>query len=302
MQAWMASRTGDASVLYPELAFYRDKGANMGDDDRLFPMFLFSAKDVDLNAVGKPSYNFYTCSGMEPLFIYRSGWESPEDTYLGVKGGRAADNHGHIDAGSFVFESDGVRWAIDLGCQDYHSLESRGVNLWSNAQESQRFDVFRIGDASHNILTVKGHRPDVNARIPVEKVWQKRSRKGAALPMTPFYGGLLDSCYRKVFLDRKDNLHVEDFFIGGDSPQVLRWAMCTEAEARILGPGKIELKKDGRTRILKISTKHYASPRIWPTTPAHDYDADNPGTCLVGFDIKNVKPHEKVSVKISLIK
>ncbi len=77
--------------------------------------------------------------------------------------------------------------------------------------------------------------------------------------------------------------------------------MCTEAEARILGPAAIELKKDGKTKILRISTKHYASPRIWPTTPRHDYDAENPGTCLVGFEIKNVMPHERVSIKVSLV-
>ena len=302
MQAWMAVRTGDTTVLYPDLSLYRGKGFSSVAENRLFPMFLFSGKDIDFGSVEKPSDGFYECSGLEPLFIYRSGWESKDDTYLGIKGGRAADNHGHIDAGSFIFESDAVRWAVDLGSQDYHSLESRGVDLWSMGQDSQRWDVFRIGEASHNLLTVKGHRPVVDARINMDRIWKKRSRKGAGLPMTSFYGGLLDSCYRKVYLDRKDDLHVEDFFIGGDDAHTLRWAMCTEAEARILGPELIELKKDGRTRYLKISTRHYASPRIWPATRVHDYDASNPGICLVGFDIKKVKPHEKVKVKVSLVR
>ena len=302
MQAWMAARSGDVFVLYPELALLRIEGFKAGNTERLLPMFIISGKDIDFSSIGKPSDNFYTCSGMEPLFIYRSGWDSVDDTYLGVKGGCAADNHGHIDAGSFVFESEAVCWAVDLGSQNYNSLESKGVDLWNKAQESQRWEVFRIGELSHNILIVKGKRPDVNARIPIREVWRKKTRKGAGLPMTAFYGGILDSCYRKVYLDRKDNLHVEDSFIGGDSQQTLRWAMCTEAEARILGPSAIELKKDGKVRILRLSTKHYASPRIWPTTPRHDYDADNPGTCMVGFDIKNVKPHEKVSLKFSLVK
>ena len=302
MQAWMAIRTGDHSVLYPELAFFREKGFTMGDTDRLLPIFLICCSKIDFSSIKAPSYNTYHCSGLEPLFIYRSGWDSKDDTYFGVKGGRSADNHGHIDVGSFVFESYGVCWAADLGSQDYNSLESRGVNLWSGAQDSQRWDVFRIGDESHNILTVKDKRPVVDARIPIREVWDKKSRKGAELPMTAFYGGDLDSCYRKVYLDKKDDLHVEDFFIGGAFGQNLIWKMCTEAEARILGPSAIELKKDGKTRVLRIHTKHYASPRIWPTSPRHDYDADNPGTCLVGFEIKNVQPHEKVKVKVLLEK
>ena len=301
MQAWMATRTGDTSVLYPEIAFHDEKGFIMGDTDRLFPMFLISFSGIDPGSISRPSYNIYSCSCLEPLFIYRSGWESPDDTYLGVKGGCPADNHGHIDSGSFVFESDGVGWAVDLGSQNYNSLESKGVDLWTRGQESQRWDVFRIGVESHNILTVNGKRPVVDVRIPIRETWRGRSRKGAGLPMTPFYGGYLDSCYRKVYLDKKDNLHVEDFFIGGATKQNLFWTMCTEAEARILGPSAIELRKDGKVRILRLKTRHYASPRIWPTTPRHDYDAPNPGTCLVGFEVKNVMPHEKVSIKVSLI-
>ena len=284
----------------PEISFLKEKGFTMGDTDRLFPVFLISCSKIDFSSIKAPSYNTYHCSGLEPLFIYRSGWDSTDDTYFGVKGGRAADNHGHIDAGSFIYENEGICWAADLGSQDYNSLESRGVNLWSTGQDSQRWDVFRIGAESHNILTVKDKKPIVDVRIPIQEVWEKRSRKGAGMPMTAFYGGDLDSCYRKVWLDKKDDLHVEDFFIGGESALNLIWKMCTEAEAKILGPSAIELKKDGKTRILRLSTKHYASPRIWPTTPRHDYDAANPGTCLVGFEIKNVKPHEKVKVKVSL--
>ena len=300
IQAWMATKTKDLSVLYPELTFHSDRGLIMHDEDRLFPMFLIAGRLIDFDAIPKPEDNFYICSGLEPMFIYRSGWDNKNDTYLAVKGGRAADNHGHIDTGSFFFESDGVSWAIDLGSQNYNSLETRGVNLWAMDQESQRWDVFRIGAESHNILTIKGKRPIVDVRIPIRDVWEKKSKKGCGLPMTTFYGGDLDSCYRKVYLDKKDNLHVEDFFIGGETKQNLFWTMCTEAEARILGPAAIELKKDGKTRILRLSTKHYASPRIWPTAPRHDYDADNPGTCLVGFEIKNVLPHEKVSIKVTL--
>lgn len=302
IQAWMATKTKDLSVLYPELTFHSDRGLIMHDEDRLFPMFLIAGRLIDFDAIPKPEDNFYICSGLEPMFIYRSGWDNKNDTYLAVKGGRAADNHGHIDTGSFFFESDGVSWAIDLGSQNYNSLETRGVNLWAMDQESQRWDVFRIGAESHNILTIKGKRPIVDVRIPIRDVWEKKSKKGCGLPMTTFYGGDLDSCYRKVYLDKKDNLHVEDFFIGGESKLNLIWKMCTEAEARILGPSAIELKKDGKTRILRIHTKHYASPRIWTTSPRHDYDADNPGTCLVGFEIKNVYPHEKVKVKVLLEK
>ena len=44
-----------------------------------------------------------------------------------------------MDAGSFIYERKGIRWAIDLGMQNYLSLESRGINLWDQSQEGQRW-------------------------------------------------------------------------------------------------------------------------------------------------------------------
>ena len=63
-------------------------------------------------------------------------------------------SHSHCAQGSFYFESDGVAWAADLGMQNYNSLESRGVDLWNMKQAGQRWEVFRIGPWSHNILTL----------------------------------------------------------------------------------------------------------------------------------------------------
>ena len=380
--AWMAWKTGDAELLYPEIQLCRKRGSSHLSSDRLFPMFLIygsrllndadgasgtaavaagsarSASGTSAVAAGSarsasgsaavaagsassasgyaavaagsarsasgtsavaagtshsasgsissladvpvPDRNYYVCSGLEPLFIFRSGWTGEDDTYFAVKGGCATDSHGHVDAGSFIFESDGVGWALDLGMQDYHQLESRGVDLWNIRPGSQRWDVFRISEYSHNVMTVNGSRADVNFRASFSKVWQKRSRKGVEIPMTGFYGGQLDSALRTVWLDRKDDLHVKEEFVGGDSTRVLRWVFCTEAECRILGPSLIELRKDGKVRHLRISTRHYASPRVYEAKGSHDYDAPNPGLSLVGFEIKRVLPHEKVTLHFTL--
>lgn len=352
--AWMALKTGDAELLYPEIQLCRKRGTSHLSSDRLFPMFLIygsrllatadgasgtaavaagSARSASGSAamaagaarsasgsaavaagtshsasgsissladVPVPDRNYYVCSGLEPLFIFRSGWTSEDDTYFAVKGGCATDSHGHVDAGSFIFESDGVGWALDLGMQDYHQLESRGVDLWNIRPGSQRWDVFRISEYSHNVMTVNGFRADVNFRASFSKVWRKRSRKGVEIPMTGFYGGQLDSALRTVWLDRKDDLHVKEEFVGGDSTRVLRWVFCTEAECRILGPSLIELKKDGKVRHLRLSTRHYASPRVYEAKGSHDYDAPNPGLSLVGFEIKRVLPHEKVTLHFTL--
>ena len=55
-----------------------------------------------------------------------------ETTYLGIKGGaNNACEHGHYDLGSFVLDSGGVRWAMDLGPDDYNLPDYfTGVKDW----------------------------------------------------------------------------------------------------------------------------------------------------------------------------
>ena len=233
MQAWMLSRTGDPSLLYPELRIMEDTDYKRLCEERLFPMFLISLGKAPGFDITPPEKHYYQCGGTTPIFVYRSGWTSRNDTYLGIKGGLTMSSHSHCDQGSFYFESDGVTWATDLGMQDYNSLETAGVDLWDMTQDSERWSVFRIGPFSHNILTVNEHTPKVNHPAAFSRTWAPENpgrgdRIGAELDLTDLYTEDLDSCRRAVYLWDGD-LHVMDLVQAGDSVCTVRWAMCTEA-------------------------------------------------------------------------
>lgn len=76
--------------------------------------------------------------GVNPVAVFRSSWTDPNALYLACKAGAANAPHGHMDAGSFIFEADGVRWAVDLGMQSYESLESKGMRIFGRMQDAQR--------------------------------------------------------------------------------------------------------------------------------------------------------------------
>ena len=40
--------------------------------------------------------------------------------------------------------------------------------------------------------------------------------------------------------------------------------------------------------------------KTWPTTPTNDYDAANPGTTLVGFELE-LAPGQRQTIQVSLI-
>ena len=227
MQVW-----GNRWGLYPEIRIMEETGFERLCEERLFPMFLIGLAGHGMSA-DVPVDHYFQCGGTTPVFIYRSGWRSRDDDYLGIKGGLTMSSHSHCDQGSFYFESDGVTWATDLGMQDYNSLETAGVDLWDMTQDSERWSVFRIGPFSHNILTVNGHTPKVNHPASFSRTWMpeegaRQNRIGAEMDLTGLYTEDLDSCRRAVYLWDGD-LHVMDLVQAGDSVCTVRWAMCTEA-------------------------------------------------------------------------
>ena len=135
---WFAAERGDMGCIYDDFRSL-EKGAIRIEERRLLPVGMFFLSRCDLINVAPPKSNFFVGDGKQPLFVYRSGWESKKDTYLAAKGGSASLSHGHMDAGSFVYEWGGVRWSIDLGSQNYYSLESKGVDLWNMKEGSQRW-------------------------------------------------------------------------------------------------------------------------------------------------------------------
>ena len=238
MQTWMINRVGDRSIVYPEMRIMEMTGYKRLCEERLFPMYLISLFHCGPNTpAGMPDDHYFQCGGTTPIFVYRSGWAAEEDDYLGVKGGLTMSSHSHCDQGSFYFESDGVTWATDLGMQDYNSLESAGVDLWDMTQDSERWEVFRIGPFSHNIVTVNGHTPKVNHPVAISHTWKPEhpsweERLGAVVDLTDLYTEDLDSCKRAVYLLGTD-LHILDVLQAGDSTCTVRWAMCTEAQASL---------------------------------------------------------------------
>ena len=81
--------------------------------------------------------------------MLRGDWRDHDTTYLGIKGGaNNACEHGHYDLGSFVLDSRGVRWAMDLGPDDY--------NLPDYFSPEMRSRYYRTSTIGHNTIVING--------------------------------------------------------------------------------------------------------------------------------------------------
>ncbi|MDP4275052.1 MAG: heparinase II/III family protein, partial [Bacteroidota bacterium] len=157
---------------------------------------------------------------------------------------------GNMDAGSFVFELNGVRWVLDPGTQDYDKLERTGFDLWGMCQDCQRWSLLTKGNFGHSTLTVDNSRFNVNGFAPIVD-FKTGNTPEATVNLTEVFKGHLKSENRRFIKDTDHSITVEDQLILEDSTKLVTWAIMTTAEVIPVSDGAI-LKQDGKELNLKI--------------------------------------------------
>jgi hypothetical protein len=227
--------------------------------------------------------------------VHRTSWTDPDAAFVGIKAGAACVGHAHMDAGSFVMEAGGVRWAVDLGMQSYHPLEARGVGLWDGAQDGGRWRVFRLSNLAHNTLVVDGQLQRAQGRAEIVEHTETPERR-TVVDLTDVYRGQLARALRTVTLDGDGAVTVQDEIEAPDRARTVRWAMVTRAEPTLSADAVI-LREAGRT--LRLTRTGVGAPwTVLPTDPPPaDYDAPNPGTRMLAFEAR-LAPGEKRTLKV----
>ncbi len=253
----------------------------MSENDRLLP--LAAIWWIDKTAPEKPAPLAWYGRGPNTLAVFRSKWDDPRAQFLAVKAGGAQLSHGHMDAGSFVYEANGVRWAADLGMQDYLSLESKGIDLWNQAQTSPRWDVFRLGPFVHNTLTIDKEKHNAKGKAKFDKFGDTQGKTGAVLDLSDVFAGQAQTVRRGFAFDPNGATIVKDELTGLKNGAVVRWAMLTRAEAVIPADGKdATLTQNKETLRLTVQA---SIPTKWEIVsadpPPNAYDVPNPGAKLL---------------------
>jgi oligo-alginate lyase len=217
---------------------------------------------------------FWSGQGRQPLAAWRSSWSDPQAFYFAMKAGGAAANHAHMDGGSFILEAHGVRWAQDLGLQSYHSLESRGVQLWSMTQNSERWRIFRLGPFSHNTLTLDGQLHNATGMAALTHA----DEQGAEIDLTPiFLPGQASRVTRRAIVS-SHSVALEDSVEGAKPGTEIRWALATRAEIQITGSLAV-LRQDGQQ--FRVAFEGARPEVLDISQPATPLDAPNPNTRLL---------------------
>ena len=292
---WFARKTGNTSLVALDEKLIASKRVSK---DALLPLYMICATAMDLSKVHLPEVKSWHSRGELPVYVYRSGWDS-DDAYLAVKGGKASTNHAHMDAGSFIYEYDGVRWTLDLGRDDYGKVETAGVDLWNMTQQSSRWNLFRMGAASHNTITINDKQHCVDGKAEIVEFYNTSREKGADVDMTPVFADQAQSVVRSVKLDKNNHLTVTDHIKNGNQPSKIDWKIVTKAQAEIVSPNTIMLTQDGKVMYLRLNGRYTATAKISSDHKLKDCEAKAEGISCVGFEI-TLKAGEVADIEVSL--
>jgi len=238
--------------------------------------------------------------GENPVAIFRSSWTDTNALYLALKGGTAAVNHGHMDAGSFVLDADGVRWAIDLGLQEYETLESKGIALFQRTQESPRWQVFRLNNRAHSTLTIDGQLHRMKGFAPITKFSPGTNGVGLAeVDLSEIFADQATKVTRTFRFDAaRRSVVIEDVLSGLKPGADVRWAMVTPAKVRVKGD-TATLRQAGRTLQAKLVASEKAEFRVIPADPPRDnFNAANPDARIL---VANAKAPALGELKFTVI-
>jgi hypothetical protein len=157
-------------------------------------------------------------------------------------------------------------------------VEKRGLNLWSRAQDGDRWTMFRLGSFSHNILTVNGEHQRVTGKAPIVRS-EGPPEQRTVVDLSPVYEGQLASAVRDMQLVGKGHVVLTDRVKApeeGESVRI-RWAMMTRAEAEFPEPGRALLHRKGKTLEVTLEGPGNSAWQVKDARPDRDWEMANEG-------------------------
>lgn len=222
---WLASR-----FQQPQFARYQRDAASPHPLDIVW----YDAKLAERAIPAEPLDHHFRGTDIVTL---RSAWPSPSARpgtvdpaiFVGFKAGDNQANHSHLDLGSFVLDALGVRWASDVGAEDYNVPGYFGAQRWT---------YYKTRAESHNTLVLNpDSEPDQNpkAKAPILQFTSRPTEALAVADLSAAYARNARRVHRGIALQANRSRVLIQDEIESDNPATLYWFLQTYANIEIKG-------------------------------------------------------------------
>lgn len=286
---YFADKLSRPDLLYNEQGFLTAETYKVFENYRLLPLMMGCAANINMRDIKKPQKNMWYGRGDNPVALIRKDWTaSASDAYLAVKAGKASNNHGHMDAGSFVYDANGVRWSIDMGMQDYAEVEKAfkqsGGSLWNMKQDSQRWSLHCYNNFHHTTITLNNALHKAEGAACVSQFIDVEKEKGVVMDMSEVFDGHSESVERTVKMMQDGAVVIIDKIMALDSiPVNYSWRMVTKAKPEVLR-NEIVLRLEGKELVLKATSNVKFTYREWNPELNRILEQPMNGVNIVGLE------------------
>ncbi|MFT7589376.1 MAG: hypothetical protein ACI959_001594 [Limisphaerales bacterium] len=238
---WFATKTGNRKFLSENK--FSKTATEIGKISRLAGAgIVWTAQFVEKKTEDIPMA--WKGDGANPIVIFTGSENDPNGFYFSGKGGRGTVNHGNMDGGSFIFELNGVSWAIDPGNQSYGVLERAKFKLWGRCQECDRWELITKSNFGHSTLSVSNQLHVVDGLATIAD-FQKGDKPEVTIDMTATFQGQLKSAKRRFLKESSTSIIIEDNIEISEETKLITWQLITTADVIVVQGGPI-LKQDGK--------------------------------------------------------
>ena len=99
--------------------------------------------------------------------------------------------HQQLDIGTFIIETNGIRWTDDLGSDNY------GLpGFWDYKPDGQRWTYFRNSNFSHNTLSIDHRLQNSAGTGEIDRLDNKAAQPFVTMDMSTTYAGQSRFVYR----------------------------------------------------------------------------------------------------------
>jgi len=184
--------------------------------------------------------------GRVEVAVFRGAWGDPAALFVGVKAGYNQVNHGHLDLGNFEVDALGVRWARDLGSDNYNL-----PSYWDKKPGGKRWRYYRLNSRSHNVPLLDGADQDAAASASFVRFRSDAAGGRVVVNLTGAYPAATKVTRGVALIARRRAVLVQDEF-QLPHPRELLWGMTTDADITLAKDGSAVLKLKGKQLLARI--------------------------------------------------
>jgi len=257
---WLAGRYGPGAAVVDSREQIREAMARNFFFDRFAALYIAWCPPAGTGDETPLDVHF---RGRADLALFRSAWNDPAALFVGFKGGSNEVGHAHLDLGSFVLDADHVRWAADLGRDNYDLPDYFNEGRWS---------FYRLNNHSHNTVTPGTLLQDLKANAPIVDFASAPGRAYAIMDLTGVYPGTAQRRLRGIAVFDRSRVLVQDEWVASDAGAglPLHWGMMT--------PAYVGLSADGRSAELASGSKRLRVEILAPADVRFTVESARPPT------------------------